>query len=1089
MSFAHLHTHSHYSLLDGLAKIDDLINEAKKYNISALAITDHGVMYGAIEFYKKAKAAGIKPIIGCEVYVAPNGMTSKKARIDEKPFHLVLLAKNYDGYKNLVKLVSLAHLEGFYYKPRVDKEILKKYSNGLIALTACLQGEIPRSIVNQDFAKAEKLTLEYKEIFKDNLYLELQYHESIPEQKIANEGLLKLAKKLNLPIIATNDIHYVDIADAEIQDILLCLQTKHKKEDKKRLCMLGEDFSFRSPETMSQLFYDYPEAIKNSEKIANECNLELELGKIKLPHFPVPDNLTPEDYLEKLCRDKISNRYPVITDEIKERLNYELSIIKKTEFASYFLIVEDFVNWAKTNGIVVGPGRGSAAGSIVSYILNITNIDPIAYNLVFERFLNPERISMPDIDLDFADTRRDEVIRYVENKYGQDHVAQIITFGTMAARAAVRDVGRVLDYPYSFCDMISKMIPANMNLNEALETVKEFRNLYETNRDAAKIINTAKKLEGVARHASKHACGVVITPQPLTEYLPLQLDTSSENKTIITQYEMHAIEDLGLLKMDFLGLKNLSVIEDAIKIINHTTGEKIDIDKINLNDEKAFKLLQKGETTGVFQLESDGMKRYLKELKPTELEDIMSMVALYRPGPIESIPNFIAGKHHKRETTYLDKKLEPILKKTYGVIVTQDQVLQIARDFAGFTYAEADILRKAVGKKIEKLLVEQEKKFKSGAIKNGASPIIADKVWDFILPFARYGFNRAHAACYAMLAYQTAYLKSHYPAHFMAALLTSDLSDTDRIAIEVEECRKMDIEVLPPDVNESLENFTVVLGENKKDYKKIRFGLLAIKNVGAGIVKAIINERKKSGNFKNFEDFVNRIQTKDFNKKSLESLIKSGALDKFEERGTLLENTEFILDFNKKIEKDKLSGQTNMFGFNNSQINHKINLRRAPDVDINQKLMWEKELLGLFISAHPMAELRFKLKKFVLPINEINNHKPGSKRVLTCGIITSLKKIITANKELMIFAKIEDETGSVESIIFPKILNLAPKVWEENKTVIILGRLSDKDNIKKIIVEDVAEINKENAEKTIKDFDQLRGNLSNGQKNGNVYYI
>jgi len=972
--FIHLHVHSHYSLLDGLAKIDELISEAKKNRMSALALTDHGVMYGAIEFYKKAKEAGIKPIIGLEAYLAPNGLENKK-KTDEKPYHLVLLAKNNEGYRNLIKLTTIAHLKGFYYKPRIDKEVLKRYSKGLIASTACLQGEIPRLILNNQIEKAKKKILEYQEIFgKENFYLEVQDHPGIKGQTFVNKKLFELSKKLNVPVIATNDVHYLHPEDAEIQDILLCLQTKKKKADKDRLCMLDDDFSFRTEEQMRKSFAKHPEVIENTLKIAKQCNVEIELGKNKLPHFPISNGKTSDEYLRELCYKKINERYPQKNKKIIDRLEYELSIIKKTGFASYFLIVQDFVNWAKENGIVVGPGRGSAAGSIVSYILNITNIDPLKYNLVFERFLNPERISMPDIDLDFADVRRDEVIQYVEEKYGRDHVAQIITFGTMAARAAIRDVGRVLGYPYNFCDKLAKLVPFNYNLQEALESSQELRIAYETNKDAKTIIDKAKKLEGVVRHASKHACGVVIAPEPLTQYVPLQYDVSGKEKTIITQYEMHSIEDLGLLKMDFLGLKNLTLIEEAIKIIKKTQKKEININRISLNDKKTFELIQNAQTTGVFQLESDGMKRYLKQLKPTNIEDIIAMVALYRPGPMQLIPDYIAGKHGKKKITYLHPKLKPILEKTYGVAVYQEQLLEIVRALAGFTLGEADVLRKAVGKKIPKLLKAQHEKFIKGCLKNKISKDIAEKVWHFIEPFAGYGFNKSHATCYATIAYQTAYLKANYPVEFMAALLTSDQDDTDRIAIEIEECKKMKIEVLPPDINESFENFTVI-----DNVRKIRFGLLAIKNVGRPIVNTIIKERKENGAYQSMEDFLMRVKSKDLNKKSLESLIKVGAFDSFEERGILLNNIELLLEFSRKVQKDERNGQSTLFGmFKSKQKISSLRLRKTAPATSQEKIFWEKELLGLFISEHPLKKIRIKLKRIIVPIKDITFSKKNS---------------------------------------------------------------------------------------------------------------
>jgi DNA polymerase-3 subunit alpha len=1046
-----------------MAKIENLLVEAKKYKMHSLAITDHGVMYGVIEFFQKAKKAGIKPIIGVEIYLAPNGRHNKRAKIDERPYHLVLLAKNQIGYKNLIKLTTIAHLEGFYYKPRVDKEVLQQYSDGLIAMTACLGGEIPKLILNNQPTQLEKTILEYQKIFgADNFYLEVQHHPGEPEQAVVNKKIFELSKKLNVPVVATNDIHYINSEDAEIQDILLCLQTKRKKsETGSGLYMMGDDYSFRSPEAMTEAFKDHPEAISNTEKIAEMCNLEIELGKVKLPYFSLPNGQTANDYLKKLCEERLPAHYPDLTQEIEDRFNYELGVIEKTGFAPYFLIVQDFVNWSKSNDIVVGPGRGSAAGSIISYILNITNVDPLKYGLVFERFLNPDRISMPDIDLDFADIRRDEVIRYVENKYGHDHVAQIITFGTMAARAAIRDVGRVLESPYNFCDQLAKMIPMNMKLAEALDKVQELKNFYNTNQDVKKIIDAAKKLEGVARHASKHACGIVITPEPLDQYLPVQYDVSGTEKTIITQYEMHSVEDLGLLKMDFLGLKNLTLIETALNIIKRIYQKEIDLDHLPLDDQETFKLFQSALTVGVFQLESGGMRRYLKQLKPTQLEDIIAMIALYRPGPMELIPDYIAGKHGLKQPTYLHPKLKSILEKTYGVAVYQEQLLEIVRALAGFTLSEADVLRKAVGKKIAKLLQEQRVKFINGCLKNQVQRQIAEQVWQFIEPFAGYGFNKSHATCYAIIAYQTAYLKANYPTEFMAALLTADQGDSDRIAIEVEECRKMNLEILSPDINESLKNFTVVSS------KKIRFGLLAIKNVGEGIVKEIIKERKNNGLYQNLEDFLTRLKTKDLNKKSLESLIKCGALDNFGERNKLLTNLDVLLEFNRKIQQDHKNGQTNLFSSilaGNHKNMSKLNLLETPPADSKQKLFWEKELLGLFISDHPIKSLRPKIEKWTTPIISLtkNTNDSAQRHIVIAGIISTMKKFITSSKQTMLFIKVEDESGSMEAIVFPKTMQALPDLWEENKTVLIGGHLTDKDGVPKIIVDIAHELSLDN---------------------------
>jgi DNA polymerase-3 subunit alpha len=1067
--FVHLHNHTHYSLLDGLTKVDEIIERTKELGMEAVAITDHGVMYGVIEFYQKAKKAGIKPIIGVEMYIAEN-MRDKRPDINGKNYyHLVLLAENNTGYKNLIKLVTAAHLEGFYYRPRIDKELLREHSEGLIGLSGCLAGEIPRAILSRNDDRARRLALEYQGIFgKGNFFFELQHHPNLEEQSVVNRKLLEFSKELGIPLVATQDSHYPCSEDAHAHDILLAVQTGNQVDDKYRLTLRNDDFSFLPPEKMMENFKYVPEAIENTARIAERCNIEIELGKVKLPEFPLPAGYDADSYLKKLAYEGLSTRYGAnVGNEVITRLDYELEVIKKTGFASYFLIVQDFVNWAKKQGIIVGPGRGSAAGSLVSYLLNITNIDPLKYDLLFERFLNPERVSMPDIDLDFDDARRDEIFNYAREKYGSDHFAQIITFGTMAARGGVRDAGRALGFSYDFCDRIAKLIPFNPNQNEkegflkkCLYDIEELRQLYHTDSDAKTIIDAAMRLEGVARHSSTHACAVVITPQPLTDYLPLQRDTSEGN--IITQYEMHAVESLGLLKMDFLGLANLTIIGDTLRLIERNHGTKIKIDEIPLDDKETFKLLREGRTTGVFQLEGAGMRRYLKELKPTVFEDIAAMVALYRPGPMELIPEYIARKHGKKRIEYLHPKLEPVLKNTYGVMIFQEDLMAAVRALAGFTLSQADILRKAVGKKNKKLLQEQKDKVIQGCLDNGISRETAEKFWQLIEPFDRYGFPKAHAVSYAMIAYQTAYLKAHYPVEFMAALLNSASADIERIAFLIEECQSMGIEVLPPEINESMENFNVTSTSSTKGgiAYRIRFGLAAIKNVGINIVQAIIEERRKNGPFKDIENFVCRVQSKDLNKKSLESLIKCGALDAFGERATLLANMEQLLYYSRESQKTRTSGQISLFDGPNSAVTlPPLRLVEVPPANRAEKLMWEKELLGLFISDHPLKDYQQKLdfEKGLVRIKDLPINK-SNVTVKIGGIVTKIQKVITKSGKPMVFSWVEDTSAKIEVVAFPSVLEANPEAFKENNVLVIRGRLNDRDGIPKLMCDEVRAI-------------------------------
>lgn len=1065
--FVHLHTHSEFSLLDGLGKLDHLIEKAKSYGMDALAITDHGAMYGSFKFYLKAIAAGIKPIIGVETYVARRSRFDKEGKIDTDPYHLVLLAENEIGYKNLIKLVTAAHLEGYYYKPRVDWELLKQHHEGVICLSACLRGQLPQLLLRNEEKEAEKVARSYSELFgPDHYYIEIQHHEKIPEYQEAAEKLVAMANKLHLPIVATNDIHYVDPDDAQAQEILLCVQTQHTILEKNRPLSMIEspDFYMRPPSEMKSLFAQYPEALENTVRIAKMCQLELAVGLWQLPKFPVPEGKTSDAYLRELVYERITSRYPVITDEIKNRIEYELDIINKRGYASYFLIVEDFVNWAKTHGITVGPGRGSAAGSVVSYALNITGLDPFYFQLPFERFLNPQRPSPPDIDLDFADDKRDEVIAYVTEKYGKDKVAQIITFGTMEARAAIRDAGRALGMPYSKPDRIAKMIPLGvqghqMTIEIALEQSPELSLAYRSEPETKELLDVAKKLEGVARHASVHAAGVVIADKPLVEYVPLQKEARGER--IITQYDMYTVGEsgVGLLKMDFLGLRNLTIMAQALRFIKETKEKDIDFHSIPLDDHKTFQMLSAAETTGIFQLESSGMRRYIKDLKPTTIFDLMAMVALFRPGPMQVIPEFISRKHDPSRITYPDPRLKEVLKQSYGIIAYQDDVLLTAMTLAGYSWGDADKLRKAVGKKIPSEMKKQQEKFINGCVVNGLSKNKAAEIFNLIEPFAGYGFNKAHAACYAMIAYQTAYLKANYTVEYMTAVLTAESRANTgptrdiKISQVVEECRRMHITLLPPDINASTIEFIIESGN-------IRFGLSAIKNVGSAAIDSILEARASGGPFTSVVDCISRVDLSKVNRKTLESLIKTGAFDQFGyTRASMLAGLDDMLARAHKKKKSHLDGQSGLFDETGDQAFNEPAILNLPELNERELLFFEKELLGFYLTANPLSSYSHSLQTFgAREIVELPELEPGV-RITIVGMVMKYKKINTkvGNNE-MAFVTIEDLTGNVEAVVFPKVYAKVKSVLKPDAIVKITGKLDFKDDRPVILADDVKEI-------------------------------
>ncbi|MBT4384258.1 DNA polymerase III subunit alpha [Candidatus Peregrinibacteria bacterium] len=1060
MSFVHLHNHTHYSILNALAKPKEYIKLAKEHGSPAIAITDSGVVYGAIEFYKAAKAEGIKPIIGLDAFVAPMGLDVKTA--ENRYSSLVLLAKNNTGYQNLLKLSTIASLEGFYYKPRIDNELLAKHSEGLIGLSGSLHGAIPKAILENDVEKAKELIKTYQDIFgKEDFYLELQHHPEIANWSIVNSKLVELAKETAAPLVAANDCHYTKPEDAEAHDVLICVQTQKTVHEEHRFKYVG-NYSLRSPEEMIEAFRFCPEAVENTLKIAEKCNVDITFGENKIPYFDTGDKAA-DVYLRELCEAGLKERYGENPSEEEiARLNFELDIIHNMGFDTYFLIVWDFIKYAKEKGIVVGPGRGSAAGSIISYCLRITDLDPLKYGLLFERFLNPERVSMPDIDVDFADTRREEVLEYVVEKYGEDKVAQIITFGTLAPKAAIRDSGRALGYTYSDVDAVAKTVPDAIfgkyaPLAESIENDPEMSTLYEKDSTAKNILDMAVRIEGTIRQAGTHACAVIISRDPLVEHTAMQKATGNK-EGVVTQYSMKPCESLGLLKMDFLGLKNLTIMETTLGILKRTKPDvEVDLENLPMDDEKTFELLQSGTTTGVFQLESPGMRRYLKDLKPTEFGDIIAMVSLYRPGPMQFISTYIDGKHGKQKVTYLHESLEPILKETYGIAIYQEQILQLARVFSGFSLGEADLLRRAIGKKVASELTAQREKFIEGAIKNGHTKRLAVKMFDDVIePFAGYGFNKSHAACYALIAYQTAYLKAHFPAEFMAALLTADAENTDRVVIEIEECRLLGIEVLPPNVNESLAHFTVV------DEKTIRFGLTAIKGIGEGPVRELIRVRDEGDEkFTGLENFAKRVPFKILNKKTIGALACSGSLDELGERAQLAASYDQISTYAKHIQTSAADGQTDIFAMLGEEDTPDLQLAKVPSMTQSQYLTWEKDFLGLYVSGHPLQGLSRYFKSKGRLIGSIGK-KQLDKRISVGGLVSQYRRVMTKAGKYMCFGEIEDPSAKIPFVLFPRAYDIFGDVVELDRVLKFEGKIDERSGTYQMMVDKVTKLSLDN---------------------------
>ena len=1072
MAFTHLHVHTEYSLLDGSSKIKELAARAKELGFDSLAITDHGVMYGVIDFYRACREVGVKPILGCEVYVAPGSRFDKEpGNNEDRYYHLILLAENNTGYSNLMKIVSKGFVDGFYYKPRVDLEVLKEYHEGIIALSACLAGEVARYLRRGMYEDAVEAAKRYEDIFgKGNFFLELQDH-GIPDQKLVNSQLLRMSEELQIDLVATNDSHYTFAEDAEAHDILLCIQTGKKVSDENRLRYEGGQYYLKSEEEMRALFPYAPEALDHTHEIAERCNVEIEFGVTKLPKFDVPDGKTSWEYLNELCLKGLKKHYPDDDGTLKSRLDYELGVISRMGYIDYFLIVWDFINFAKQNGIAVGPGRGSAAGSLVSYCLDITEIDPIRFNLLFERFLNPERVSMPDIDVDFAYERRQEVIDYVVRKYGKDRVVQIVTFGTMAAKMVVRDVGRVMDLPYALCDQIAKMIPNELNITitRALEVNKELKALYEKDESVHKLIDLSLRLEGLPRHTSMHAAGVVIGSKPIEEFVPL---SRGADGSITTQFTMTTIEELGLLKMDFLGLRTLTVIQNAVRMAEKNHNVTIDISKIDLNDKAVLDSISTGKTDGVFQLESGGMKNFMKELKPESLEDIIAGISLYRPGPMDFIPSYIKGKKHPEDVTYLCPQLEPILRDTYGCIVYQEQVMQIVRDLGGYTLGRSDLVRRAMSKKKEKVMIKERQNFVygnpeegvAGCAGNGIDADTANKIYDSMMDFARYAFNKSHAAAYAVVAMQTAWLKYYYPVEFMAALLTSVIDNSGKMAEYFMSCKEMGIKLLPPDINEGVANFSV-------SGNAIRYGLGAIKSVGMGVIASIVNERESGGPFTSLKDFIYRLSSKEANKRTIENFIKAGALDGLpgNRKQKMLISSE-LMDRKNDEKKYNIAGQMTLFdlmgamGEPEAAASYDVTFPNVAEYSREELLGFEKEVLGMYVSGHPLDEYADSWKKHVTAVttdfyadDETGRTKVNEgERVVIGGMITEFTRKTTKKNQIMAFVTIEDLLGSVEVLIFPKDYERFRSSIREEEKVYIRGRVSGSEDEKaKLILEDM----------------------------------